>query len=118
MDMGLDILNIFIDSGPDPGKSFPGSAGITLPEVYDTMDTGPGKVSPKAGVESIWLEFRDMAPGNVTDLWFFTLTSANSESRQFSILTSGNKPLSNDYRIRGFHTSTLLGHLSISDDTA
>ena len=72
---GLDVLNIISNSGQDPGRSFPGSAGITtLPEV----DTGPGKVSPKAGVESIRLGFMDMAPGNVTDPWFFTLTSANS----------------------------------------
>ena len=48
------------------------------------MDTGPGKVSPKAGVESIRREFGNMAPGNEADPWFFTLTSANSESRQFS----------------------------------
>ena len=72
---GLDVLSIFSNSGPDPGKSFPGSGGITtLPEVYDTMDAGPRKVSSKAGVESMQLVFGDMAPGNVADPWFFTLT--------------------------------------------
>ena len=51
-----------------------------LPEVFYTMDTGPVKVSPKAGVESIRLEFGDMAPGNGADPWFITLTLASSES--------------------------------------
>ena len=76
---GLDVLNIFSKSGQDPGRSFPGSAGIT--EVYDIMDTGPGKVSPKAGVESIQLGFIDMAAGNVTGPWLFMLTSTNSASQ-------------------------------------
>ena len=41
---GLDVLNIFSKSGQDQGRSFPGSAGITmLAEEYDTMDTGPGR---------------------------------------------------------------------------
>ena len=66
---GLDVLNIISNSGQDLGRSFPGLAGITtIPEVYDSMDTGPGRVSPKAGVESMRLGFIDMAPGNVTDL--------------------------------------------------
>ena len=33
-----------------------------LPKRYDTMDTGPGRVSPKVGVEYILLGFMNMAP--------------------------------------------------------
>ena len=50
---GSDVLNIFSNSGPDPGRSFPGSEGIMkFPEVLDMMDTGPGKVSPESGWSS------------------------------------------------------------------
>ena len=46
---GLGVLNVFGGSGRDPGRSFPGSAGSTmLPGVYDAMDTGHRRVSPKA----------------------------------------------------------------------
>ena len=115
----LDVLYIFSKSGQAPGRSFPGSAGITtLPVVYDTMDMGPGKVSPKAGVKSIQLGFIDMVPGNATDPWFFMLTSINSASHQFSNSTTGNEPFSNDSEIHNFYTATLLGHISILDDTA
>ena len=107
---GLDVLKIFSKSDQDPGRSFPGSAGITtLPEVCDTMDTEPGKVSPKAGVESMRLGFIYMAPGNVTDPWLFMLTSTNSALQQFSNSTPGNGPLSNDSGIHSFYTATLLG---------
>ena len=116
---GLDVLNIFSKSEQDPGRSFPGSAGITmLPEVYDTMDTEPGKVSPKAGVESMRLGFIYMAPRNVTDLWLVMLISTNSASQQFSNSTSGNEPLLNDSGVYSFYTATLLDPFSISDYTA
>ena len=81
---GLDVLNIFGNSGQDLGRSFPDSVGIMmLPERYDTMDTGSRRVSLKVGVEYILLGFMNMTPGNATDPWFFALTSANSASQQF-----------------------------------
>ena len=44
---GSEVLNIFSNFGPSPERSFPGSGGIMkFPEVADTMDTGPGNVSP------------------------------------------------------------------------
>ena len=111
-----DVLNIVSNFGPGPERSFPGSGGIMkFPDVLDTMDTGPGNVSLEAGVESIWPEFGGMAPGNMAGLWLLTLIS---ESRQFSTSTTGNVPLSDDSGICCLHTTTLLGPLSISDDTA
>ena len=66
---GLDVLNIFSNSGQDLGRSFPGLAGsTTLPGVYDALEMRSGKVSPKAGVESIWLGFVDRISGYVSTL--------------------------------------------------
>ena len=90
---GLDVLNIFGNSGQDLGRSFPDSAGILmLPERYDTMDTGSRRVSLKVGVEYMQLGFMKMAPGNATDPG-----------------TSGIDPLSNDIGIISFYPYTFLG---------
>ena len=102
----MDVLHLFNHSGQDLGRSFPDSAGIMmLPERYDTMDTGPGRVSTKVGVEYIQLGFMNMAPGNATDPGFFALTSANSASQQFSNSTSWIEPLSNDLGSISFYSS-------------
>ena len=62
---GSDVLNVFSPFGLDPESSFPDSGGIMkFPGVSDMNDTGPGSVSPKAGVESIWLKFREQ-----TGIW-------------------------------------------------
>ena len=105
---GLDAWSSFGNSGQDLGRSFPYSAGImVLPERYNTIDTGLGRVSPKVGVEYIQLGFMNLAPGNATDPVFFALTSANSASQQFLNLTSGIEPLSNDLGSISFYTATL-----------
>ena len=79
-----EVLNIVSNFGPGQERSFPGLGEIMkFPDVLDTMDTGPGNVLPEAGVESIWPEFGDMAPGTMAGLWLPTLTSAISRSRQF-----------------------------------
>ena len=40
---------------------------MMLPEKYATIDTRPGRVSLRGGVESVWWGFMNMAPGNVID---------------------------------------------------
>ena len=60
------------------------------------------------------LGFMNMAHGNATDPGFFALTSTNSVSQQFSNLTSGIEPLSNDLGSISFYTAILLGPLSVT----
>ena len=91
---------------------------MMLPERYDAIDTGPKRVSQKVGVEYIRVGIMNITPGNATDLVFFALTSANSTSQQFSNSTSGIEPFSNDLGSISFYTATLLGPLSVTDNTA
>ena len=76
---GSVVLNIFNNAGQDLGRSFPDSAGIMMPpKKYDTMNTEPGRVSPKVGVEYIRLGFMNMAPGNVTATLLGPLSVTNN----------------------------------------
>ena len=89
---------------------------MKFPRVSVTNDTVPGNVSPKAGIESIWSKFGDIANGNLAGRCVLKLTSAISDSRQFSTSTAGNVPLLDDSGICCLHASTISGPLSISGD--
>ena len=84
--------------------------------IHWTWD--PGGSPPKGWCTICTAGIHEHGSGESDNPGVFALTLANSASQQFSELTSGFEPLSNDVGSISFYTAELSGLLSVTDATA